>query len=480
MPEPAVPTALADLPDPFPIVPLAAPPDALIRVPGGRSITNRALVAAGLAEGTTVLRGAGTSDDTEAMVDCLRALGAAVDVAPAPGGADITVSGVAGRPGGGVDVFTRLSGTTSRFVTAVAALADGPVRVDAAPPMRARPMADLVVALRALGVAVDEEGESGHLPLVVTGPLSGHEVLVPGTVSSQFLSGLLLAAGARPGLPFRVRLSTDRLVSAPYVAMTAAVMAAYGVEVEGVEVEGVEVEGVEGGANGDGADAPGRGALAIGRGGYRAPEAGYDVEPDAATAGYFLAAAAITGGRVTVPGLPSAGLQADAELVDVLDAMGATVTRSGRDVTVAGPAAAGGPGGARLRGGTFDLTAFSDMAPTVAVLAAFAAEPVEVTGVGFIRGKESDRIAASVAELQRCGVPARETDDGFVVWPDGRPAGAEPHGAVIRTYDDHRMAMSFALLGLVVPGVAIADPGCVAKTHPGFFADLDRLRTPAR
>lgn len=454
--------ALADLPDPCPVPPLDGPPDVELRVPGGRSITNRALVAAALAEGTTVLRGAGISDDTEAMVGCLRALGADASLAFGGAAADITVTGVAGRPRGGSEVFTRLSGTTSRFVTAVAALADGPVRIDAAPPMRARPMADLVVALRALGATVDEDGVPGHLPLVVTGPLPGDEVAVPGTVSSQFLSGLLLAGGGRPGRSLRVRLTTERLVSAPYVAMTAAVMAAFGVPLDGAAA-------VAGGGPAGGAE------LRVRRGGYRAPAGGYDIEPDAATAGYLLAAAAVTGGRVTVPGLPPAGLQADAELVDVLEAMGATVTRAGRDVTVQGPPAPPGRGG-RLRGGTFDLTAFSDMAPTVAALAAFADGPVEVTGVGFIRGKETDRIAASVAELRRCGVPAREADDGFVVWPDGRPAGAGPHGAVIQTYDDHRMAMSFALLGLVVPGIAIADPGCVAKTHPGFFADLDRLR----
>ena len=436
--------ALGDLPDPCPVAPLAAPPDAEVTVPGGRSITNRALVAAALADGSSVLEGVGTSDDTEAMVDCLRGLGAHIEVDEAA--ARATVTGVAGRPQGPAEVFARLSGTTSRFVTPVAALAGAPVRVDAAPPMRARPMGDLLDALRALGVAVGEEGEAGHLPVTVTGPPSGREVAVPGTTSSQFVSGLLLAGAALPdGLV--VRRSTDRLVSAPYVDMTRSVMAAFGVAV---------------------ADAP-DGALVVPGGGYRA--ATYAVEPDAATAGYLLAAAAMTGGRVRVPGLPPAALQADAALVEVLAAMGATVRRDSAGTEVTGPA----PGPDRrvhLRGGTFDLTAFSDMAPTVAVLAALADEPVEVTGVGFIRGKETDRIAAPVAELRRCGVDAAETDDGFVV----RPGGDGPHGATFSTYDDHRMAMSFALLGLVVEGVAVRDPGCVAKTFPGFFTALDDLR----
>lgn len=423
--------------DPRPVEPLAAAPDGVtIRVPGGRSITNRALIAAALADGTSTLRGAGLSDDSEAMIDCLRALGAEVTVA----GTDVTVGGVAGRPRGDVDVFTRLSGTTSRFVTAVAALADGPVRVDALPPMRARPMGDLVRALRDLGVTVGERGEPGHLPLTVTGPITESSVAVPGTISSQYTSGLLLAGGARAG-GLTVRLSTDALVSEPYVAMTTHVMGAFGVPV--AADDGWRTEG----------------------GGYRATE--YAVEADAATAGYVLTAAAITGGTVTVPSLPTAALQADVELVDVLQAMGCEVRWDGRDVTVTGPV------GGRLVGGlTFDLTAFSDMAPTVAVLAAFADGPVEVTGVGFIRGKETDRIAASVAELRRIGVDAEETPDGFVVRPDGRPHGP----AMIETYDDHRMAMSFALVGLVVPGISVRDPGVVAKTHPGYWDDLDRLR----
>ncbi|HEX7134828.1 MAG TPA: 3-phosphoshikimate 1-carboxyvinyltransferase [Iamia sp.] len=413
---------------------MAAPPDGVeIRVPGGRSITNRALVAAALADGRSVLRGAGLSDDSEAMIDCLRTLGAEITV----DGTDVTVEGVAGRPTGDVEVFTRLSGTTSRFVTAVAALADGPVRIDAAEPMRKRPMGDLVDALRALGVTVDEQGEPGHLPLVVTGPIGGDEVTVPGDISSQYISGLLLAAGGRPDVEgFTIHVGGERLVSAPYTSMTVHVMEAFGQLV--AVTSQFDVVGS----------------------GYLPTE--YDVEADAATAGYVLTAAAITGGTVTVPGLPTADLQADVELVDVLEQMGCTVVWEGRDVTVTG-----GP----LHGGTFDLTAFSDMAPTVAVLGAFADGPVEVTGVGFIRGKETDRIAASVAELRRIGVDATETDDGFIVRP-----GATPHGAVIETYDDHRMAMSFALVGLVVPGISVADPGVVAKTHPGFWDDLERLR----
>jgi 3-phosphoshikimate 1-carboxyvinyltransferase len=444
-----VPADLSDartLPDPYPIAPLAARPDVTIRVPGGRSITNRALICAALADGTSRLEGAGLSDDSEAMIDCLRALGATIEVKKIAGTTDLVVTGVAGRPRGGVDVFTRLSGTTSRFITPVAALAGGPVRIDALPPMRARPMADLVGALRDLGVEVQELGEAGHLPIVVTGPPRADSVTVAGDVSSQFISGLMLMAGARPG-GLAITRSTDRFVSAPYVHMTKTVMEHFGAVMWADPFRSAQVRG----------------------GGYRATT--YRVEPDAATAGYFFAGATITGGAVTVPGVPSARLQADARLIDLMEGLGALVRRGADDVTVTGPPVEA-DGRVHLRGGTFDLTDYSDMAPTVAVLAAFADDPVEVTGVGFIRGKESDRIAASVAELRRVGAIARETDDGFVV----EPSGDRLHGAVIETYDDHRMAMAFALLGLVVPGVSIADPGCVAKTHPGFFADLDRLR----
>jgi 3-phosphoshikimate 1-carboxyvinyltransferase len=191
------------------------------------------------------------------------------------------------------------------------------------------------------------------------------------------------------------------------------------------------------------------------------------VEPDASAASYFVAAAALLVGSVTIHGLGSSSLQGDVAFVEVLAQMGAHVEQTETSTTVTGTGV--------LHGGTFDLTHISDTAQTLAAIAPFADSPVTITGIGFIRGKETDRIAASVAELRRVGVIAEETEDGFVVWPEGRPPGAVLHGAVVETYDDHRMAMSFALLGLVVPGIEIRDPGCVAKTHPGFFADLDRL-----
>jgi 3-phosphoshikimate 1-carboxyvinyltransferase len=424
---------------PRPIRPLQRPPDATVRLPGSKSITNRALVAAALAEGTSVLDGALLADDTDAMLDCLGRLGVATEVDPAV--PSVVVHGLGGRivsPPTTLDA--RLSGTTSRFVMPLLALGAEPHRLDGAPPLRARPMRDLVVGLRALGAEVIEEGEPGHLPVVVTGPVTATAegvLRVRGDVSSQFLSGLLLAA---PAMPEGLTVAVDGpLVSVPYVEMTLAVMRDFGVAVT----------------------RPSALAFAVPAARYRARR--LVVEPDASAASYLFAAAAITGGRVRVEGLSAASRQGDVRFVDVLEAMGAEVRREPEAIEVRGTRT--------LRGVDVDLRDLSDTAQTLAVTAVFAEGPTEVRGIGFIRGKETDRIAAVVTELTRCGIGAEETDDGFVVHP------GVPTGAVVQTYDDHRMAMSFALLGLRAPGIAIADPGCVAKTFPDYFSVLDGLRT---
>jgi 3-phosphoshikimate 1-carboxyvinyltransferase len=417
----------------FAVEPLAAPPDATVRLPGSKSITNRALVTAALAHGDSVLTGALVADDTEAMVSVLRSLGVRVAVADDR----VTVTGCAGRPPAAeADLDCRLSGTTSRFVLPVAALGRGRYRVDGAPPLRRRPMGPTIEALRTLGAAVVEEGEPGHLPVrVEAAGLGGGDLVVAGDASSQFLSGLLLAAPAmHDGL--RVVLGTD-LVSQPYVAMTAAVMAAFGGVVR---------------------SAPSRYEAEPGL--YRGRT--FAVEPDASAASYFFAAAAVTGGRVRVEGLGSGSLQGDLGFVDLLGRMGADVEVGDDAVEVRGPG--------RLRGIDADLRDLSDTAQTLAAVAVFAEGPTRITGVGFIRGKETDRIGAMVTELRRCGIDASEEDDGLVVHP------GTPRPATVKTYDDHRMAMSFAVVGLRAPGIRIADPACVAKTFPGFWEALDQLR----
>ncbi|HEV2068541.1 MAG TPA: 3-phosphoshikimate 1-carboxyvinyltransferase [Acidimicrobiales bacterium] len=417
------------------IEPVSGLLDASVVVPGSKSITNRALVAAALAEGQSVLTGALHADDTVAMAAALGRLGIPVTVEA--GTATVRVAGVAGRvPPGPADLDARLSGTTARFLLPLLALGSGVYRLDGAPPLRERPMGPLVDSLRHLGAEVEEE-RAGHLPVTVTGGgLRGGSVRLPGAVSSQFVSGLLLSGPAMAG-GLHVGLEPP-IVSRPYLALTTATMASFGATVEGDVDRG----------------------LTVASGRYRGRH--FDIEPDASAAAYFFAAAAICGGRVRVPGLGSSSVQGDLAFVDILAAMGASVRREAAEVEVSG--------GGELRGIEVDMAGCSDQAQTLATVAVFASSPTRIKGIGFIRGKETDRIAAVVTELRRCGIEAEEEDDGFVVHP------GQPRPAVVRTYHDHRMAMSFTLLGLRVPGIEIADAECVAKTFPDFFEVVDSLR----
>lgn len=418
------------------IEPLVAPPDTTVVMPGSKSITNRALVCAAMASGRSVIDRALLADDTGAMIEALGVLGAVL--VPDRDEARIIVEGVGGATGGAAErrIDARMSGTTSRFLMPVAATTAVATVIDGHEQLRARPMADLVRALESLGVAVTCVGEPEHLPVRVVGPIRSGETSVAADSSSQFLSGLLLAGALTPeGLT--VRLTTEP-VSRPYLHMTAGVMRSFGAVVEEVDERTWRVE----------------------PGGYRA--ARHLVEPDASAASYFLAAAAITGGRVGIDGLGRASMQGDVGFAEVLAAMGAEVEVAEHHVEVTGRS---------LRGIEVDLGELSDTVPTLAAVAALADGPTTITGVGFIRGKESDRLAAPVAELNRLGVPAEETDDGLVVRPVGPPLPGR-----VRTYGDHRMAMAFSLIGLVRPGIEIVDPSCVAKTFPGFFSALDQLR----
>jgi 3-phosphoshikimate 1-carboxyvinyltransferase len=410
------------------VEPLTAPPDAVVRVPGSKSITNRALLCAAFADGTSVLHGALFADDTRAMMGAVEALGARVE-------RDEESCVVTVR--GGRLAATRLtrvdasaSGTTSRFILPAIATGTAECVVDGDPQLRARPFAPLIDALGAIGATVHALEEAGHLPLAVRGPAVGGEVRLAGHISSQFLSALLLA-GPRLERGLSVEL-TSPLVSVPYVEMTRAVMAAFGVASDGLRVLPAEYEPRE-----------------------------FAIEPDASAASYFFAAAAISGGRVSVPGLGCDSIQGDVAFLDVLEQMGAQVERGRDALTVTGS----GP----LRGVDVDMSNISDTAQTLAAVAVFAEGPTRVRGIGFIRRKETDRIAAIVAELRRAGIQATAEEDGFVVVPG--PVVA----ARFETYGDHRMAMSLALLGLRVSGVEVANPGCVAKTYPAFFEDLAGL-----
>ncbi len=400
---------------------------ATVQVPGSRSLTNRALVCAALASSTSRIANWGDCEDTRVMIDGLRRFGVAIDVT-----ADVlTVHGGARlrAPTGPIDV--RASGTTMRFLTAVATLADGETVLDGTARMRERPIADLASALEGLGARVATTG--GTPPVRASGPLAGGTVAVDATTSSQFLSAMLLVA---PAAPEPVTVTAGGIVSRPFVDMTLRLMARFGADVT---------------------EDP-AGTFRVGAGGYR--PAGVAIEPDAMSAGYFLAGAAITGGEVTVPGLSAGSLQGDARFAAVLGRMGAEVRQDHQGTTVAGPA--------RLAGIDADMNAMPDSALTLAVAAAFAAGPTRIRNVANLRVKESDRIAALAAELRKLGAAVHIHDDGITVHP---PPQAQP--ARIATYDDHRMAMSFAIAGLAIGGgVEIEDPGCAAKTYPGFFDDL--------
>ncbi|MEV4410490.1 3-phosphoshikimate 1-carboxyvinyltransferase [Catellatospora sp. NPDC049609] len=423
----------AALPSVIALSPVEQPPDTTLRPPGSKSITNRALLCAALAEGTSTLTGVLFADDTRAMLGAIGALGAAVEIDEAA--TTVTVHGVdprtASRP---VTVYANQSGTTARFLLPALALRPARGVLDGDAQLRARPFGPLVEALRTLGAQVEEPAEAGRLPLAVTGPVLGGRVPLPGHLSSQFLSGLLMA-GPLMAEGLAVEL-TSPLVSVPYVTMTAAVMSAFGVDADGLGT------------------APGR---------YRATE--YAIEPDASAASYFLAAAAITGGRITVAGLGAGSLQGDVRFADVLERMGARVSREAGGITVSGTGT--------LRGVDVDMADISDTAQTLAAVAVHADGPTRVRGIGFIRHKETDRLAAVVTELRRAGIDAVEHDDGFTINP-GRPAPTR-----FATYGDHRMAMSLSLLSLRAAGIEIDDPRCVAKTYPGFFADLSRVTARA-
>ncbi len=418
------------------IRPAYRPLDATVLVPGSKSIANRALVCAALAGGVSALAGLPDGDDTAAMAGGLRALGVEVTLA-----AD---SGVVRGTGGGVRAPVEtvldcaLAGTTSRFLTAVAALCETPIVVDGGEPLRRRPMGPLHAALRSLGARVDSLGEVGHLPVrVCRGDLSGGAVDLPGDVSSQYLSALMLIGPLLPG-GLQVRLTTP-LVSRPYVEITAAVMASFGAG--DVRVGPSEVW--------------------VGPGAYHAVD--YLVEPDASSASYPFAAAAMCGGSVHVPALGARSLQGDTRFVDLLASMGCTVERSATGTTVRRAQ------GHQLLGLQLDMSEISDLVPTVAALAPFCATPTTIGGVGFIRVKESNRIDDVVGELVRLGVDAAARPDGMHIRP------GTPRPAVVQTHDDHRLAMSLALVGLMVPGVSIADPDVVSKSWPGYWAMLDGI-----
>jgi 3-phosphoshikimate 1-carboxyvinyltransferase len=413
--------------------PVSAPVHGAVRPPGSKSLTNRALIVAGLAEGRSHLTGVLDSQDTRVMVESLRRLGLELDQDVAAG--TIAITGCGGHPTAtAADLFLENSGTSIRFLTAMCALGTGTFRLDGNARMRERPILDLVEGLRQLGVDVTYSGNNGFPPVIVRGTgLAGGTATVASGTSSQFLSGLLMAA---PGATAPVTLEIGgSLVSEPYVTMTIAVMRTFGATVDAVD-----------------------GGFRIQPGRYQANA--YHIEPDASAASYFFGAAAVTGGRVTVEGLSRQALQGDVGFVDALERMGCEVEASSDSITVVGRT---------LSGIDIDMNAISDTAQTLACVAPFANSQTRIRNVAHMRHKETDRIAAVATELRKVGLSVDEHADGLTIYP----GPIQP--ARIATYDDHRMAMSFSLLGLRAPGIEIEHPECTAKTYPHFFTDLDRL-----
>jgi 3-phosphoshikimate 1-carboxyvinyltransferase len=410
------------------VAPGSPPAHWSLRVPGSKSLTNRALLLAGVAAGTTQLIAPLIADDTEVMMAALRELGADVRRVDGADGDDVSVRGLGGPPAAaaaGTAVDCGMAGTVGRFLVPVLAAGSGQFAVDGHPQLRRRPLGPVLAALRAQGAVID--GESLPLTLTAAG-LAGGVVDVDASVSSQFLSGLAIAA------PLARRATTLRfgvLVSAPYLDLTLDAMTAFGASVARAD-----------------------GELGIAEGGYRAVEA-LEIEPDVSTASYFLASAAVTGTTVTLDGLDlDATGQGDIELVGHLEAMGC-------EVTARAPLSLTGP--ERLRGVQVDMNSSSDVFMTLACIAPFADGPTTITGIGHARVKESDRVDATARNLRALGIEVDEGPDWLRVMP-GAPSSAR-----LPTFDDHRIAMAFSLIGTRV-AIELEDPGVVAKTCPTFFS----------
>jgi 3-phosphoshikimate 1-carboxyvinyltransferase len=409
---------------PWPAPVAAGPVRGRVAVPGSKSVTNRALLLAALSGGPASVAGAPPTRDTALMVDALRALGVPITV----DGEHVTVAAYDGLRGGGA-VDCGLAGTVMRFVPPAAALADGPVRFDGDPRARERPMGTVLDALRALGARVD--GDRLPVTLHATGGLSGGEVVIDASASSQFVSGLLLS-GARYEKGVTVVHDGKPVPSLPHIDMSVDMLRTAGVEVDDADANTWRV-------------APG-------------PIAPRDwtVEPDLSNAAVFLAAAAVTGGEVTVAGWPERSTQPGVAILPVLEQFGATVGPAAGGMAVRGPDT--------LRGVDVDLHDVGELTPTIAAVAALATTPSRLRGVAHLRGHETDRLAALATELAALGGDVEETDDGLLIRPAPLRAGDRPW----RAYADHRMATAGALVGLVVPGVRIDDVASTDKTIPDF------------
>ena len=423
------------------------------RVPGSKSITNRALLLSMLSDGDCILKGALFSDDSRYLVQCIADLGFAITAEEAA--EEIRVKGLGGRiPKKEASVYVGSAGTAARFLTALLGLKEGVWHLDASEQMRRRPMEPLFSCLKALGTQVVYEGEEGHFPFtLIVGKREAEEAAASGTAgrqtvtvdiahSSQFLSALLIASCCS-GRDLDIRGKGTHGMA--YIDMTVKMMEQFGIVPKCLE------DASEGSVSG----------FRVEQGCYRHQV--YEIEPDVSAACYFYAMAALLGIEGSVQGVHYDSLQGDVEFLRILGRMGCEMKETPEGIVLFGPEKG------RLKGVEADMHACSDQAITLAAIAPYADSPVTITGIGHIRYQESDRLTAISQELTRLGIRVRTWEDGLTIWP-GRPGPGK-----VRTYDDHRMAMGFSLTGLRADGIEIDDPGCCRKTFAGYFEVLDKV-----
>jgi 3-phosphoshikimate 1-carboxyvinyltransferase len=429
------------------IHPITHPINAAVRVPGSKSLTNRALLIASLANGKTCLTNALFSDDSRYFAKALQSLG--FDVQFVEENHEMTVAGLGGKiPANKTNLFVGNAGTAARFLTAFLTLGQGTFIIDGEPRMRERPIGDLIEALRLLGATLGPANDDdwslitdySHIcpPVkIIASGLPGGKTQIAGGISSQFLSALLMIAPYAKR-PIEVTLSTD-LNSKPYVDMTLSIMRDFGVEIQqnGYHSFRIPIKNYE-------------------------SRITYAIESDASAASYFFAAPAICGGTVKVENISRNSKQGDIAFLDVLQQVGCAISETDNCILVTGPT--------ELRGIDIDMRDFPDTAQTLAVLAPFASSPTRIRGIASARFKETDRVHATCTELERLGVQVEEHEDGLTIHPCKKF-----NPATIQTYNDHRMAMAFSLIGLRAPGVTIENPECVSKTFPNFFEVIETL-----
>lgn len=416
-------------------------------VPGSKSITNRALLLAAMAGGKSRLYGCLTSDDAKHFLDCIKTLGFPVEETPDGAiGSNITITGFDGEvPSKSAEIYVGSAGTAARFLAAMLAFSDGEYILNSSEQMKKRPMQPLIDTLRSIGATVECLENEGHFPLRIVGVKDKSDLPRSITVnidkSSQFLSALLIAAGAT-GHSMEITACGSHGLS--YVDITASMMKSFGVSVQKQDTDGVIKY------------------VIAAQSGYKATD--YAIEPDMSAAAYFYALAALLGAKVAVKGVSLDMLQGDVKFLDVLRKMGCETVKTDDGIAVYGPA------DCKLIGGfTIDMSHFSDQALTLASIAPFADAPITIKGIAHIRLQECDRIKAMTDALSVLGIKTDEQSDCVTIYP------GIPTGGVVETYDDHRVAMSFALTGLRAQGVKISDPMCCKKTFSQYFEVLENV-----